>query len=331
MQYRRLGKTDLDVSVISLGCWPFAGDANWGPQDESDAIAAVHAALDTGINFFDTAPAYGGGSSEQLLGKGLGDRRDEVVVATKAGGDQLTADGLPKACEQSLRDLGTDVIDLYQIHWPSREVPFEETVRAMEALQQAGKIRHFGVSNFIDEDFTAMLPCKRFECNQVAYSLLWRAVEYACTGHCLENDVGIICYCPLAQGLLTGKFASADDVPTGRARSRHFSGERPQARHGEPGAEAETFETIASIGEIAREADQDMTTVSLSWLLTRPAVASVIAGGRSAEQVRQNASAGDVNLSAEIAGLLTEATDGLKEKLGPSADLWAAPEDDRMR
>ncbi|MCD6289730.1 MAG: aldo/keto reductase [Anaerolineae bacterium] len=322
MEYRKLGRTDIDVSVIAMGCWAIAGGSTWGPQDKEDAIATIHAALDVGVNFFDTAEGYGDGYSEKLLGEALAGRRHEAVIATKVSSGHLSRDQVQAACERSLRRLGTDYIDLYQIHWPSRTIPLDETMEALEQLQEQGKIRAIGVSNFGVQDLSECLSVGRCETDQLPYSLLWRAIEYEIKPKCEENGIGILCYSPLVQGLLTGKFASADDVPEGRARTRHFSKNRPLTRHGEEGCEEETFAAIERIRQISEEIGQPMARVALAWLLHQSGVVSVLAGARHPEQIRENARAADLKLSSDVLTALTEATEELKQKLGPNPDMW---------
>jgi len=322
MERRRLGRTDLAVSAISMGLWNIAGDATWGAQDERDSIEAIEAALACGINFFDTAEAYGGGYSEEVLGKTRGSRRREVVIGRKASSDHMGGEDLISACEGRLNRLRTDYIDLYMLHWPHCEVPFEETMGAMTDLIEQGKVRVAGVSNFGARDLGDILGQGRVEANQLAYNLLFRAVEFEVLPACLESGVSVTCYSSLAQGLLTGKFASADDVPEGRARTRHFSDTRPQVRHGEAGAEEETFGAIRRVRRIAEDVGAPMNHVALAWLLAQPGVASVIAGARNAEQARRNAAAGDLKVDREAIDGLTEATDALKTKLGPNPDMW---------
>lgn len=322
MRTRTLGKSELEVPVICFGCWAIAGGALWGEQDERDAINAMHEAIDHGLNFFDTAEGYGGGTSEELLGRGISDRRDEVIIATKASPNHHAPDDLKQACEDSLHRLQTDYIDLYQLHWPNREIPFEDTWGAMQELVDEGKVRAAGVSNFGPLDLDSLLVHGHPEVNQVAYSLLFRAVEYAIAPKCEENDVSILCYSSIMQGLLADKYASPDEVPDGRARSRHFSADRPKARHGEEGAEDLTFETIDAIREIADEVGEPMHRVAIAWLIEQPAVGSVIVGIRDPEQARDNIAAANLNLSAEVIDRLSEATQPLKEKLGPNADMW---------
>jgi len=322
MQYRRLGTSDIEVSAIAMGCWAFAGDMTWGPQEDRDSIAAVHAALDAGVTLFDTAEGYGDGASEEVLGRALEGRRERALIATKVSAEHLRPDDLRASCEASLRRLRTDVIDLYQIHWPSREIPLGETVPALQALRDEGKIRAYGVSNFGVGDLGDLLGLTPCTSNQLPYSLLWRAIEFGIRGACIANDISIVVYSPLEQGLLTGKYAGPDDVPDGRARNRFFSSTRPLARHGEPGHEEETFATIARIRAIADGAGIAMADLALAWLLHQPGVTTVLAGSRRPEQIVQNARAASIALSEDVLAALDAATQPLKEALGPNPDHY---------
>jgi len=328
MKYRRLGRSDLEVSTVCMGCWTLIGDATWGPQDEADSRAAVEAALEAGVNFFDTAELYGGGESEVVLGKALGRRRDKVIVASKVASGNLAPDDLKAACEASLRRLGRDYLDLYQVHWPSPDRPIEETLAALDDLRREGKVRVIGVSNFGASYLRELLAVGRVESNQVCYSLLWRPVERDIQPICVAQDISILCYSPLCQGLLTGKFASADEVPEGRARTRLFSKDRPQSRHHEPGCEAAMFEALAVIRAICDEAGVAMNVASLAWLLAQPGVVSVVTGMRDAAQAAANARAGDVELAPEVVARLRDATEPIQRYAGANADLWQS--DSRM-
>lgn len=323
MKYQKLGKTDLTVSSIAMGCWVFAGGSNWGQQEKAKSIATVHAALDAGINFFDTAEGYRDEEdSETILGQALLGRRDKAVIATKASGAHLAGEALQQACERSLQRLQTDYIDLYQIHWPNRQVPLAETVAVLERLHQQGKVRVIGVSNFGIQDLSDFLALVRCQTNQLPYSLLWRAIEYEIRQKCSNEGVGILCYSPLAQGLLSGKYTSPEEFPEGRARTRHFSAERPQTRHGEAGCETEVFAAIAKIQAICRRLQRPMPQVALAWLLHQPGITAAIAGARTPNQAKQLAHAANLNLPAEVIAELNEATAEVKEKLGPNPDMW---------
>ncbi len=322
MQYAQLGKTEITVSALAMGCWALAGDPVWGPQEEADSIGTVHAALDVGINFFDTAEGYTGGQTEVVLGKALSGIRQDAVIASKASGPHLSGDQLQKACEDSLRRLGTDYIDLYQIHWPNRDVPLEETVTVLQRLQKQGKVRAVGVCNFGPEDLAEILKGGWVESNQLPYSLLWRAIEFEIQAACADNGVGILCYSPLAQGLLTGKFSSPEQVPEGRARIRLFSSERPLARHGDKGCEPEVFSAIDKVREICADIGQEMTQVSLAWLWHQPGVSVVIAGARRPDQIRESSQAVGLALAPETIERLAAATEAVKDCIGPNPDMW---------
>lgn len=322
MQLRKLGNSEIAVSAIGMGCWAIVGDATWGKQDEADTLAAIEAALDSGVNFFDTAEIYGNGFSEEILGKAFLGMRDKVVIATKASAHHHEPKALKRACEDSLRRLRTDYVDVYQLHWPSREVPFDDTWEAMRGLQQEGKIRAASVSNFGKADLTALLRSGTPASNQLCYSLLFRAIEFELQPLCVDGSVGIICYSPLMQGLLTGKFSSADDVPEGRARTRHFSKDRLQARHTEEGLEEETFSAIRKMRGICEEVGVPMADAALAWLLAQPAVTAVIPSMRNAAQAQMNARAGDLQLPDHVLRELSKVTEEIKERLGSNADMW---------
>ena len=322
MEYRKLANTDVTVSAVAMGCWAIVGDETWGSQDEQDALDAIRTAMDIGVTTFDTAEGYGGGYSEELLGRALEGRRDKAVILSKVSSGHLGHDDLKAACERSLKHLQRDYIDLYQIHWPSRKVPLDDTWRALEDLKKAGKIRAIGVSNFGPNDLGEILTRGAVASNQLAYNLLFRAVEYQIQPLCVENNLSILPYSPLMQALLTGKFATADDVPESRARTRHFSTDRPQASHGGRGHESETFAALDRIREIAKRAREPIEGVALAWLLAQRGVASVLAGARNVAQVTANAKAGDIELSREIILELSDATETLKAEMGDNPDMW---------
>lgn len=329
MKYQKLGHSDIDVSVLALGCWPFAGGKVWGEQDDQVSIATVHAALDEGINFFDTAEGYENGHSERVLGLGLEGRRQEAVIATKVSGGHLSADGIAKACEQSLKNLRTDYIDLYQIHWPNWDIPIVEAMGALEKLRDQGKVRVLGVCNFGPVDLNDLLAAGSIVSNQLPYSLLWRVIERDIQPLCVSHRIGIICYSPLMQGLLTGRYASADEVPEGLARTRLYSKERPMAGHGEPGCETEVFEAIAEVRRIAEDVGASMAEVALAWVRQQAGITSLLVGARTPEEVAWNLPAVDVTLPEDVIRRLSKATEDVKTKLGNNPDMWMVPS--RMR
>lgn len=324
MQYRKLPNTDITLSAVTLGCMTFTGDSNWGPQDEKDSIATIRAALDAGITSFDTAEMYADGLTEIILGKALGTDRSRVVIASKVNKENLQAAAVVTACENSLRRLGTDYIDLYQIHWPNWEIPLEETVGALLRLKEQGKIRAIGVSNFGTQDLEAVSGFGCVVSNQLAYSMLFRGIEYSVLPKCREKGVGVLTYSSLAQGLLSGKYVTADDFPVGRARTKLFAtGKRAGVRHGGPGFEEGTFAAIDKIREICKELGEEMADVALAWSLSQPGITSVLAGGRTPQQALTNAKGANLTLSEDVLNALTAATDPVKGFIGDDPDPWS--------
>jgi myo-inositol catabolism protein IolS len=322
MRYQALGDSGIRVSEIALGCWGFAGGSMWGPQDEDDSVATVTAALEAGVNFFENAQGYGDGYSEEVLGKALQGRRHQAIVATKIRPTDVSIKGIEAACEQSLRRLQTDYIDLLQPHWPNRNLSAEETIEAYTRLRQSGKIRAFGVSNYGGGDLSEILCFGNVTSNQLPYSLLFRAIEYEVQPICVQKNVGMLCYSTLLHGLLGGKYSSPTDVPDGRARTRHFSKDRPHTRHNEDGCELEVFDAIEKIRQIAASVHQPMPLVAVAWVLHQPGVGSVIVGARQPRQIQELVAAADLQLDSQTILKLTDATEQVKQSLGPNPDMW---------
>lgn len=315
---------------LGIGCWALGDAKMWGSQDEKEGADAIHAALDAGVRFFDTAPAYGGGASEEFLGRALAGRREEAVIATKVSRADLAPRELRRSCEASLRRLGTETIDLLQVHWPSREVPLGETVEEFARLREEGKIRSYGVCNFGPKDLGDWLKEGGAKTtDQLCYSLLARGIEKEIVPLLLENGMGVIAYSPLLQGLLTGKFSTPEEVPPERARSRHFSGDRPMARHGEGGCEELTFTTIDRLRKCADAYGHEMGAMALAWLMRQPAVNIVLVGVRSRQQLERNRQALSIRLDEEQLHELDEVTRPLRDFLGSEGDIWGSPS--RMR
>lgn len=331
MKYTVLPGTDWQVSRIAMGCWALSGDQTWGPQDEQETIATIHAAIDVGINFFDNAELYGNGLAEEILGKALRARRGNVIIASKFNREHARREQVIASCEQSLSRLQTDYIDLYQIHWANWEVPFAETWEALQRLREQGKIRAIGVCNFGPKDLSAILEIGRPSTNQLPYGPLFRAIEFEIAPACIAAGVGILCYSPLTIGLLTGKFTTADEVPAGRARTRHFSSRKPLTRHGEPGCEEETFKAIAEIVALANDLRVTVPQLALAWLLRRSGVSAVVNGMRRPEQARQNAVAAALELDSSVIERIESVTDPIKEQLGSNPDMWEGAAHSRFR
>jgi len=330
MEYRRLGRTDWKVSVVSFGAWQIGDPEFWGNDDAANAGEAVQVALDEGVNLFDTAEMYGGGASEEALGKALGARRRDVHIADKVSPENCAPDRVRAACEASLRRLGTDWIDLYQVHWPSRTVPFEDTHAALSALRDEGKIREIGVSNFGARDLAQWCGAGGAASDQVGYNLLFRAAEYEAIPACRERGVAVLAYMPLMQGLLTGRYASIEDIPMLRRRTRHFSRHRDGTRHGEDGHENLLMDTVADLRDFAAAVGLTVEGMALSWLAAQPGVSSVILGARNPAQLLDNLRAVE-DIGPAAVAQLNELTYPLKRALGPNCDMWQTAENSRIR
>ena len=323
MNYKKLGTTNINISQFALGCWPFAGGDLWGHQDDSDSIDAVNSSIDKGINFFDTAPGYGEGKSEEVLGKALQNKRAEVVITTKVSPNSLDIKGLIKSCEESLTRLRTDYIDLYQIHWPNPEIKIEETVEGLIKLKTQGKIRSIGVSNFGVEDFKSINNLTEVVTNQLPYNGLWRAIEEEISNICINNNTGIICYSTLAQGLLTGRYRNADSVPNGVSRSKLFSKNRsPLCRHKENGCEDILFTVINKLIAYSEKIGLPLATFALGWLKVQPGVQSMLIGARNRNEVELNMPAFNINLSGADINVFETITEPIKKHIGGDPDMW---------
>ncbi|MCB0994677.1 MAG: aldo/keto reductase [Acidimicrobiales bacterium] len=297
MEYRSLGGSGLAVSVAGLGC------NNFGMRIDYDAtVAVLDAAIDAGINFFDTARSYGGGKSEEFMGQALEGRRDSVIIATKFGSPTEGArtpgsrQHVLRSVEASLRALRTDYIDLYQLHFPDATTPIEETLSALDLLVQQGKVRYVGCSNFAgwmiaDAHWIASTRgFERFITVQNEWSLLSRAVEGEVTAACGHFGASILPYFPLASGMLTGKVQRGEQAPEGsRLRADYFA----------PTLSEANFDRLDKIRAWADDHGRPLLEVALSWLASQPVVGSVIAGATSPAQVQANAAATKTDLTAD--------------------------------
>lgn len=347
LEYRRCGTSGLSLSSIGLGCWAFGGGSYWGRLDQADADAVVRRAVELGINYFDTAEVYNDGRSEASLGLALrGIARERVVIGTKVSPAAAEPDVLPGRCEASLRRLGTDYIDIYMVHWPlsphslrhftADPVPCpaaENAFAALLKLQEQGKIRHIGVSNFgVGKLEEALATGAAIAVNQLPYNLLCRAIEREALPCCQARGIGVIGYMALHQGVLADLYPTLDDVPAPQRRTRHFDARKnPEARHGERGAEAETAAALAAIRAIGAGLGLTMPQLALKWALAHPAVSCVLAGSRTAAKLEDNVRAATEPLAAGAVARLNDATAPLLEKLGPSFDYYETAANDRTR
>jgi aryl-alcohol dehydrogenase-like predicted oxidoreductase len=324
-----LGKNGFEVSVLAMGAWQLADDAYWGRGGDPERTVKV--ALDAGITLFDTAEMYADGESEKALGKALGKDRDRALIASKVFSSHCAPADVRKSCEDSLRRLRTDRIDLFQIHWPARDVKFSDTAAELVKLRKEGKLRAIGVSNFGSNDLDEWMDAGEACSNQIGYNLVFRAPEYEMIPACVRHGLGILVYMPLLQGILTGRWDKAEDIPQSRRRTRHFASTREGTRHGEPGCEAELFEALRRVRVVADRIGHPPADVALAWLLAKPGVTSLIVGAREPDQVLRNARGVSLELDAETVLELDAAGDPIKDKLGGNCDLWAGKEKSRIR
>jgi aryl-alcohol dehydrogenase-like predicted oxidoreductase len=294
MEKRTLGKSNVQITPILMGTWQ-AGKKAWVGVEDTDSIKAIRAAFEAGITTIDTAEVYGDGHSERIVAEALSDVRDQLEYATKVFANHLKYDQVIEACERSLKNLKTDYIDLYQIHWPSGSfnselVPIEETMSALNHLKEQGKIRAIGVSNFSRVQLEEASQYGRIDSLQPPYSLFWRSVEKDAMPYCIENQITIIAYSPLAQGLLTGKFGPGHkfDPEDNRAKNKLFQGENFERAQ----------QALEKLRPIAERHHCTLAQLALAWLIAQPQ-SSAIAGARHPEQAIANAQAASVQLSTE--------------------------------
>jgi aryl-alcohol dehydrogenase-like predicted oxidoreductase len=314
MQNRQLGTSEIEVSPIVFGAMPIGGWL-WGGTDETAAIRTIQKCIDEGMTTIDTAPVYGFGLSEVLVGEAIGGRRSEVVLATKAGmrwdSDEgqfffsttddggnardvyrvLKADSIVHECEMSLRRLRTETIDLYQCHWPDNTTPLDETMEAMVRLKEQGKIRAIGVSNFTAEMIDECSTVGPVASDQPRYSLLHREIESDVLPHCREHDVGLLVYNPFEMGILAGKtpmyrvFADDDQ----RSNNRWYN----------PTNRRRVLDALEKIRPIADGHGATLAQLAINWVVGEPGITSAIVGARSPEQVVENAGALAFDLGAD--------------------------------
>lgn len=298
----------MEFTTVGFGAWAVGGqwDWGWGVQDDRESIAAIQKGLDLGINWIDTAAAYGLGHSEEVVREAIKGRREQIYIATKCGlvwndrstgkvGNRLKAWSVRQEAEDSLRRLGVDVIDLYQIHWPNPDEDIEEGWTEIARLVEEGKVRYAGVSNFSVEQMERVQKIHPIASLQPEYSMLERNVEDDLLAFCAQHQIGVVAYSPMASGLLTGKYTresmesiAADDWR--RKYSEHFR---------EPALTA-NFTLVEKLQEIARRFDRTAGELALAWVLRRSEVTAVIVGARRPSQIEETAPASGWQLPGDV-------------------------------
>lgn len=310
MQTRELGKSGIQITPIITGTWQ-AGKSMWVGIEDAETVKAIRAAFDAGITTIDTAEVYGQGHSERIVAEALAEVRDRAVYLTKVFANHLKSEQVIAACEGSLKNLKTDYIDLYQIHWPagsfnSEVVSIAETMQALNDLKQQGKIRAIGVSNFSQAQLAEAMQYGRIDSLQPPYSLFWRYVEQEAMSYCVEQQISILAYSPLAQGLLTGKFKLGHQFEPNdnRAKNKLFQGENY----------IRAQQALDRLRPIADRYQVSLANLAIAWLIAQPRTNAIV-GVRHAEQATENAHAATVQLTpsdlAEINAIGRMVTDHL--------------------
>jgi myo-inositol catabolism protein IolS len=318
MEYRMLGTSGIKLSSIIMGTWQ-AGKDMWVGIDDTESTRAIKAAYDAGITTFDTAEVYGNGHSEKIVGNALHGVRDRVVIATKVFSNHLKYQQVMDACHGSLKNLNTDYIDLYQIHWPpgsfgAKPVPLEEPMRAFTDLKAQGKIRAIGVSKFSRSQLEDAARYGRIDSLQPPYSLFWRKIETDAMPYCLKNNITLLAYSSLAQGLLTGKFGPDHTFAKGdhRFRNKLFQPENYKR----------VQKALENLRPIAKANHITLGQLALAWIISRPGICA-IAGARNAEQAAQNADAAKVRLSEQDLAAVNEIGKTVTDPLDDDPIMWS--------
>jgi aryl-alcohol dehydrogenase-like predicted oxidoreductase len=303
MKTRKLGSTDLLLTTVGLGTWPMGsifGGMSWGPQDDRVSVDTIVHAVDRGINWLDTAPVYGRGHSEEVVGMALKKMSTRPIITTKCGStwdeDLKPAFRLDKAdvraqCERSLKRMGIDVIDLYLVHWPNPIEDIEEGWQTCSELIKEGKVRYIGVSNFSIEQMERLQPIHPIACMEPPYSMIERRIEEEVLDYCRKHNMGVVVYSPLQQGLLTGAMKSTDELAPGDFRHNN-----PHFKEPEFSLNLKLAEELAPI---AKKYGGSVAQLAIAWVLRRPEVTSAINGARSPSEIEDSIMGCDLEISQE--------------------------------
>ncbi|MFN8522777.1 MAG: aldo/keto reductase [Chloroflexota bacterium] len=336
MELRPFGRTGLNVSAMGFGTWPMSGD-RYGYIEDAEAIRAIHRSLDAGVNCVDTAPGYGSGHSEEVVGEALKGRRSGVILVTKCaiywdaerniGGRDASRANVHREVDLSLQRLQTDVIDVWLCHWPDPKTPFEETAAAMDEVVKAGKVRFVGVSNFTVDMMKQFMKVRRIDVIQVGYHMFDRRMEQEIFPFCLENGIGVMGYGSLGHGLLTGAFTPEHQFEAADWRARGIA-------FGQPILGGENFRKNVAVverlkAEVAAPLGVPVSQVALAWVLRNPAVSVALVGARNPGEVDQNLAGVELKLGeadmAKINSIMAGAS-GMHSVFTPfrqAGELWA--------
>jgi len=313
MQMHKIGSTDIEVSAIALGCWPMGGDY-WGGTDDDESIRTIHKALELGVNFLDTASGYGGGHSEEVIGKALLGRRQSAVLSTKASGKGHSEARLRQQLQGSLERLQTDYVDVYFIHWPSRQEPLGPTIKALEKLRSEGLIRAIGVSNF---DVPLLQMASKYgtiDILQPPYNFIWRFIEEDILSYCYKHHIGVSTYSSLAQGLLAGVIRLNTSYRGGDMRPRSVLWKSENL--------GKCLYTVERLRPIAKELGVTLAQLSLRWLVSQPGVTTALVGARTVEEITENAGTFGWDLPDDAMAQIQGISDELYYSMPCYYDMW---------
>ncbi len=314
-EYRELGKSGIMVSPISLGCWQYSRDSNFVSMDDRESIKIIRSSIEMGINFFDTAESYGKGHSEEVLGEAIRQSGKDVVIATKVREYNLAPQSMVSSVEMSLRRLKKDVIDLYQIHWPTAKLDMRLSMETLMDLKMQGKIRAIGVSNFNISEIKLLQEVGDITSLQSPYNLFWRCLEEV-FAYCYSNNISVLSYSPLGHGLISGRFDRMNRQPKRPAQQDSYLFKEPYYDMALP--------VLDAVNEVAQRYGSTITQVAIAWLLGKKAVSSVVMGVSNQEQLGQNIGAVFLKLSQDDIQKLEQAGGMILNSINAqmSKSLW---------
>ena len=336
MEKIQLGGSDLKVSRLTIGCWSFGGGEGsyWGAQNQADVDALVGAALDRGINFFDTAIGYNNGQSEASLGKALKGRRKEAIICNKMFiQDKELVKSYENTLRESLKRLDTDYVDIMMIHWPEKNVElFRENMEALISARKKGLVREIGVSNFGTGSLKmAHEMGVNVVINESGYNLMCRGIEKEILPYCIDKKIGILTYQPLMQGVLTGKYPKVADIPLSRRRTVHYAKmDNPDNLHGGPGANAEVESLLDGLKSLSAKTGHKSGALAIAWVNHKPGVTSIIVGCRNVEQLDENMKSFEIKLSSDVIKEMDDISKPLFDKVGDFLDIYRGTNDPRV-
>ena len=310
MEKRKIGTTDIEVTAVGLGCWPM-GAGYWGACDDADSIRTIHKALDVGINFLDTAPAYNRGHSEEVVGRGLAGRREDVILSTKVF---AVPNIIRQSLEDSLRRLQTDYVDLFFVHWPNRSQPLAEVMDILEALRREGRLRAIGVSNFTVEMMAMASKYGTVDVVQPPYNLIWRFIEDDVLPYSVEHNTGVVTYSSLAQGLLTGTFRLNTSLGS--------DDQRPRSILWQPENYGKCLYTAERLRPIARDLGVTLSQLALRWLISQPGITSALVGARMPDEIAEDVHVLDWDLPEDVMATIQEISDEIYLSMPHYFDMW---------